>query len=156
MASEASRGRYDLDKPENITGHYRQSNQTTWKNSVIRITRKPLERGLKLKINLLAKFCHPSCDMNFADPRILRGSIYCYCYYYKYHILFSTFAKSRCSNGCEAFSLSEFLLCKLPVYTGWWTFSWGWILGVLEYIYVVRTWNFKTEVRGKLFTMAET
>ena len=29
MASEASRGRYDLDKPENITDRYRQSNQTT-------------------------------------------------------------------------------------------------------------------------------
>ena len=69
MASEASRRRYDLDKPENITGHYLQSNRTTWKNSVIRITRKPLARGLKLKIQLLAEFCHPSCDMNFADPR---------------------------------------------------------------------------------------
>ena len=68
MAYKASRGRYDLDKPENITGHYRQSNRTTWKNSVIRITRKPLERSLKLKIQLLAEFCHPSCDMNFADP----------------------------------------------------------------------------------------
>ena len=69
MASEASRGHYDLDKPENITGHYRQSNRTSWKSSVIRITRKPLEPGLKLKIQLLAEFCHPSCDMNFADPR---------------------------------------------------------------------------------------
>ena len=69
MASEASRGRYDLDKPENITGHYRQSNRTSWKNSVIRITRKPLEPDLKLKIQLLAEFCHPSCDMNFADSR---------------------------------------------------------------------------------------
>ena len=45
MASEVSRRRYDLDKPENITGHYRQSNRTTWKNSVFRITRKPLELG---------------------------------------------------------------------------------------------------------------
>ena len=69
MASEASRGRYDLDKPENITGRFRQSNRTSWKNSVIRITRKSLELGLKLKIQLLAEFCHPSCDMNFADPR---------------------------------------------------------------------------------------
>ena len=41
----------------------------SWKNSVIRITRKPLEPDLKLKIQLLAEFCHPSCDMNFADPR---------------------------------------------------------------------------------------
>ena len=69
MVSEASRGRYDLDKPENITDRYRQSNRTTWKNSVIRIPRKPLEPGLKLKIHLLVEFCHPSCDMNFADPR---------------------------------------------------------------------------------------
>ena len=69
MASEASRGRYDLDKPENITGRYRQSNRTSWKNGVIRITQKPLEPSLKLKIQLLAEFCHPSCDMNFADPR---------------------------------------------------------------------------------------
>ena len=29
MASEASRGRYDLDKPENITGRYQQSNRTS-------------------------------------------------------------------------------------------------------------------------------
>ena len=64
------RGRYDLNKPENITDRYRQSNRTTLKkNSVIRITRKPLEPGLKLKIHLLAKFCHPSCDMKFTDPR---------------------------------------------------------------------------------------
>ena len=69
MASEASRGSYDLDKPENITARYRQSNWTCWKNSVIRITQKPLEPGLKLKIQLLAEFCHPSCDTNFADPR---------------------------------------------------------------------------------------
>ena len=33
------------------------------------ITRNPLEPGLKLKIQLLAKFCHPSCDMKLADPR---------------------------------------------------------------------------------------
>ena len=39
------------------------------KNSVIRITQKPLEPDLKLKIQLLAEFCHPSCDMNFADFR---------------------------------------------------------------------------------------
>ena len=31
MVSEASRGRYDCDKPENITDLYRQSNQTNWK-----------------------------------------------------------------------------------------------------------------------------
>ena len=35
----------------------------------IMITRQPVETGLKLKIQLLAEFCHPSCDMNFADPR---------------------------------------------------------------------------------------
>ena len=69
MASEASRGRYDLDKPENITGHYRNQIGQLEKNSVIRITQKPLERGLKFKIQLFAEFCHPSCDMNFADPR---------------------------------------------------------------------------------------
>ena len=69
MVSEASRGRHDLDKPENITDRYRQPNWTTSKNSVIRIARKPLELGLKLKIHLLADFCHPSCDMKFADPR---------------------------------------------------------------------------------------
>ena len=68
MVSEASWGCYDLDKPENIKAHYRQSNRTTWKNSVIRITQTQLEPGLKLKIQLLAHFCHPSCDMKFADP----------------------------------------------------------------------------------------
>ena len=31
MISEASRGRYDFDKPENITNLYRQSNRTNWK-----------------------------------------------------------------------------------------------------------------------------
>ena len=67
MVSEAPRGRYDLDKPENITDRYRQSNWTTWKNRVIRISWKPLEPGLKLKIQLLAEFCHPSCDTKFAD-----------------------------------------------------------------------------------------
>ena len=62
MVSEASRGRYDFD---NL---YRQSNQTNWKNDVIRSYWKPLELDLKLKIQLLAEFCHPSCDMKFADP----------------------------------------------------------------------------------------
>ena len=28
MVSEAPRGRYDFDKPENITDHHRQSNRT--------------------------------------------------------------------------------------------------------------------------------
>ena len=37
------------------------------KNSVIRITWKPLKSGLKLKIQLLAEFCHPLCDMKFTD-----------------------------------------------------------------------------------------
>ena len=31
MVSDASRGRYDFEKPENITDLYRQSNQTNWK-----------------------------------------------------------------------------------------------------------------------------
>ena len=69
MISEASRGCYDFDKPENITDLYRHSNRTNWKNSVIRSYRKPLESGLKLKIQLLAEFCHPSCDKKFADTR---------------------------------------------------------------------------------------
>ena len=60
VASKAPRGCYDFDKPENITDLYRQSNQTTWKNSVIRSYRKPLEPGWKLKIQLLAEFCPPS------------------------------------------------------------------------------------------------
>ena len=38
------------------------------KNSVIRSYWKSLEPSLKLKIQLLAEFCHPSCDMKFADP----------------------------------------------------------------------------------------
>ena len=67
MVSEASRGRYDFDKPENITDLYRQSNRSTQKNSVIRSYRKPLEPGLKLKIQLLAEFCHPSCNIKFVD-----------------------------------------------------------------------------------------
>ena len=66
MVSESSRGHYDFDKPENITDLYSQSNRTNWKN---RSYRMPLEPGLKLKIQLLAEFCHPSCDMKFADPR---------------------------------------------------------------------------------------
>ena len=69
MISEASRGCYDFDKPENIKDLYRQSNWTNWKNSVIRLTRKPLEPGLKLEIQLLAVFFHPSCDINFAGTR---------------------------------------------------------------------------------------
>ena len=43
MVSEAPRGRYDFDKPENITDLYRQSNQTKWKNNFIWSYRKPLE-----------------------------------------------------------------------------------------------------------------
>ena len=69
MVSEAPRGAMTFDKTENVTDRYRQSNRTTWKNSVIRITWKPLEPGLKHQIQLLAKFCHPLCDMKFADPR---------------------------------------------------------------------------------------
>ena len=69
MVSEASRGRYDFNKPENITDLYRQSHRTNWKHSVIRRYQKPLEAGLKLKIQLLAEFCHPPCDMKFVDPR---------------------------------------------------------------------------------------
>ena len=51
--------RYDLDKPENIIDLYRQSNLATWKNSIIRSYQKPLEPGLKLKIQLVAEFCPP-------------------------------------------------------------------------------------------------
>ena len=36
------------------------------KNSIISSYQKPLEPGLKLKIQLLAEFCHPSCDIKFA------------------------------------------------------------------------------------------
>ena len=35
-------------------------------NSIIMSYQKPLQPGLKLKIQLLAKFCHPSCDIKFA------------------------------------------------------------------------------------------
>ena len=35
---------------------------------VIRSLRKPQEPGLKLKIQLLAEFCHPSCDINSLIP----------------------------------------------------------------------------------------
>ena len=45
-----------------------QIGQIEKKNSVIRITRKQLEPGLKIKNQLLAEFCHPPCDMKFADP----------------------------------------------------------------------------------------
>ena len=38
-----------------------------WKNSSIWRYWKPLEPILKLKIQLLAKFLHPACDMKFAD-----------------------------------------------------------------------------------------
>ena len=65
----ASRGRYDFDNAENITDIYRQSNQENCENSVIRSYRKPLEPGLKLKMQFLAEFCHPSCDIKFADTR---------------------------------------------------------------------------------------
>ena len=73
MVFDAPRGRFDFDKPENITDMtdlYRQSNRTTWKNSIIRrVSRKPLDQdNKKLKNQLLAKFCHPSCDMKFFDP----------------------------------------------------------------------------------------
>ena len=42
VVSEASKGRYDLDKPENITDLYRRFG----KNSVIRSYQKPLQPGL--------------------------------------------------------------------------------------------------------------
>ena len=32
------------------------------------ITWKPFEPGVQLKIQFLAEFCHPSCDLKFADP----------------------------------------------------------------------------------------
>ena len=63
-------GAMTLTKPENITDLYRQSNRTNWKISVTRITQKPSEPGLKLKIQLLDKFCHPRCDIKFADPHL--------------------------------------------------------------------------------------
>ena len=68
MVSEAPRGRYDFDKPENITTSIGNQIGQIEKKCVISITRKPLEPGLNLKIQLLAEFCHPSCDMKFADP----------------------------------------------------------------------------------------
>ena len=33
------------------------------------VNRKPLEPGLKLKIQVVAEFCHPSCDIKFAGTR---------------------------------------------------------------------------------------
>ena len=69
VVSDHSRGRYDFDKPKNITDVYPQSNQTNWKTSVIRSYQKPLGPGLMLEIQLRAEFCHPSCDLKFADTR---------------------------------------------------------------------------------------
>ena len=62
VASKAPKGCYDFDKPENI------GNKKKWKkNTAIWRYWKPLEPCLKLKIQLLAKFVHPACDIKFAD-----------------------------------------------------------------------------------------
>ena len=47
MVSEASRGCYDLDKHENITNLYRQSNRTNWKKQRHQELSETMTAGLK-------------------------------------------------------------------------------------------------------------
>ena len=68
MVSEAPRECYDFDKPKNI-GPLSAIKSDKLKKLSHHDNSETLEPGLKLKIQLLAEFCHSSRDMKFTDPR---------------------------------------------------------------------------------------
>ena len=60
VASKALRGRYDFDKPKNITDLYGNQIKKKIEKSASWRYWKPQELGLKLEIQLLAEFCPPT------------------------------------------------------------------------------------------------
>ena len=70
VASKASIGHYDFDKPENIIALYQQSNRTKWKKKKCHLElSEAIRAGLKAQDPASCRVIYPACDIKFADTR---------------------------------------------------------------------------------------